>query len=453
MHKTRDEILASINSHQDEALRLEKIMEESKLCRCRQRIPAPVLVVRGRTIARSAALSESLEYAYQTGDLTSLSGFGKDKMRANRTHLDTTWLRVLKVKYICDLMVEDIRKMCVPTRSNEANIPSHDFSLFRMTLRLSTSENASAEYRNAGFGVCKLPYPGVESFRNYTEHVRSISFPKPNWKKLDSELRLAVPFNLPDPYDWKHYQTWDLIELTQNYIRYMLHLIRSDPDPHGGILIHCISGWDRTPMFVTLLRILFWAEGEAHQSLNVDQMLYLCVAYDWALFGHQLGHRLSKRYEIIYFCFYVLQHLLSDEFSLGLGPHCEEVIALTTQSSSSSSSSTSELPSSAESTRTNSERSDLSTPKKRRLIDSDGVVLLDENEHTSSSSSSSASGSSTPPRTPSIGLASPKSPRVRPPTTETELVERQALRKARLFDLSEKFMALYNKYTEPIYKR
>lgn len=64
-------------------------------------------------MARSAALSESLEYAYQTGDLTVMSGAGKGKMRQNRTLLDTTWLRVLKVKHICDLMVEDIRKMCV----------------------------------------------------------------------------------------------------------------------------------------------------------------------------------------------------------------------------------------------------------------------------------------------------------------------------------------------------
>jgi hypothetical protein len=109
--KTREEILDSINNHEKEAKRLEKLMEESKLCRCRQRIPAPVLVVRGRTVARSAALSESLEYAYQTGDLSALSGAGKGKMRQNRTHLDTTWLNVLHVKHICDLMVENIRKM------------------------------------------------------------------------------------------------------------------------------------------------------------------------------------------------------------------------------------------------------------------------------------------------------------------------------------------------------
>ena len=27
----------------------------------------------------------------------------------------------------------------------------------------------------------------------------------------------------------------------------------------GGLLIHCISGWDRTPLFISLLRLSLWA--------------------------------------------------------------------------------------------------------------------------------------------------------------------------------------------------
>lgn len=27
----------------------------------------------------------------------------------------------------------------------------------------------------------------------------------------------------------------------------------------GGLLIHCISGWDRTPLFISLLRMSLWA--------------------------------------------------------------------------------------------------------------------------------------------------------------------------------------------------
>lgn len=27
----------------------------------------------------------------------------------------------------------------------------------------------------------------------------------------------------------------------------------------GGLLVHCISGWDRTPLFISLLRLSLWA--------------------------------------------------------------------------------------------------------------------------------------------------------------------------------------------------
>lgn len=27
----------------------------------------------------------------------------------------------------------------------------------------------------------------------------------------------------------------------------------------GSILVHCISGWDRTPLFISLLRLTLWA--------------------------------------------------------------------------------------------------------------------------------------------------------------------------------------------------
>jgi len=53
----------------------------------------------------------------------------------------------------------------------------------------------------------------------------------------------------------------------------------------GGILVHCISGWDRTPLFISLLRLSLWAEGVIHQSLSTLEILYLTIAYDWFLFG------------------------------------------------------------------------------------------------------------------------------------------------------------------------
>jgi len=69
-------------------------------------------------------------------------------------------------------------------------------------------------------------------------------------------------------------------------------------------------------MFIGILRILLWAEGLVHKSLDTDQILFLVVAYDWLLFGHQLLSRLKEGSQILYFSFWVLQYLLDEEISL-----------------------------------------------------------------------------------------------------------------------------------------
>jgi len=74
-----------------------------------------------------------------------------------------------------------------------------------------------------------------------------------------------------------------VVLLSQNYLRLLLTYIE-DPESDSGLLVHCISGWDRTPLFVSLLRISLWADGEVHQTLNAAEMLYLTIAYDWLLF-------------------------------------------------------------------------------------------------------------------------------------------------------------------------
>lgn len=53
-----------------------------------------------------------------------------------------------------------------------------------------------------------------------------------------------------------------------------------------------------------------------HTSLNAHQLLYFTIAYDWMLFGHHLQDRLAKGEEIFYFCFYVLKHILGEEYSV-----------------------------------------------------------------------------------------------------------------------------------------
>ncbi|XP_057410599.1 myotubularin-related protein 14 isoform X9 [Balaenoptera acutorostrata] len=107
--------------------------------------------------------------------------------------------------------------------------------------------------------------------------------------------------------------SWDLVQQTQNYLKLLLSIINSDDD--SGLLVHCISGWDRTPLFISLLRLSLWADGLIHASLKPAEILYLTVAYDWFLFGHMLVDRLSKGEEIFFFCFNFLKHIISEEFS------------------------------------------------------------------------------------------------------------------------------------------
>ncbi|KAI0237241.1 Myotubularin-related protein 14 [Lamellibrachia satsuma] len=109
------------------------------------------------------------------------------------------------------------------------------------------------------------------------------------------------------------FKTWDLVKLTQNYLKLLLHYVNKGD---SGLLIHCISGWDRTPLFISLLRLSLWADGSIHTSLTPLEILYLTVAYDWFLFGHNLPDRIGKGEEIFFFCFNFLKYITSEEFSV-----------------------------------------------------------------------------------------------------------------------------------------
>ena len=58
-------------AHEEFGSKLKEMMEASKHCRCHQRIPVPVLVVRNKILARSAGLSDALENIYETGSMSS----------------------------------------------------------------------------------------------------------------------------------------------------------------------------------------------------------------------------------------------------------------------------------------------------------------------------------------------------------------------------------------------
>ena len=181
---------------------------------------------------------------------------------------------------------------------------------------MTSSEKVDKEKRYADFRIISLPYPGCEFFREFRDNNYSGEGLIFDWSQKNVDASICVP---DDPVtaqmniNWETYKDWDLVQITQNYLKLLLKYLQ---DNSSGLLIHCISGWDRTPLFVSLLRLSLWADGAIHQALSAMQMLYFTIAYDWMLFGHNLPDRLNKGEDIFFFCFYALKYIMDDEFSI-----------------------------------------------------------------------------------------------------------------------------------------
>ncbi|XP_061474887.1 myotubularin-related protein 14 isoform X2 [Rhineura floridana] len=295
--------------------KLQDLIHRSKMARCRGRFVCPVILYKGKHICRSATLAGWGELYGRTGYNYIFSG-GSDDAWADTEELseedsafrnadsqlfdkvrghDIKLLRYLSVAYICDLMVENKK--------------------VKFGLNVTSSEKVDKAQRYADFTLLSIPYPGCEFFREYKERDYMAEGLVFNWKQDYVDAPLSIPPSLTQPLniDWSEYQSWDLVQQTQNYLKLLISIINGDDD--SGLLVHCISGWDRTPLFISLLRLSLWADGLIHASLEPAEILYLTVAYDWFLFGHMLVDRLSKGEEIFFFCFDFLKHITSEEFS------------------------------------------------------------------------------------------------------------------------------------------
>ncbi|XP_040059244.1 phosphatidylinositol-3,5-bisphosphate 3-phosphatase MTMR14 isoform X2 [Gasterosteus aculeatus] len=293
--------------------KLQDLVNRSKLARCRGRFVCPVILYNGKHICRSSTLAGWGELYGRTGYNYIFSGGSDDtepeevleddsavrngdsqlfdKVRG----LDIKLLRYLSVRYICDLMVENKK--------------------VKFGLNVTSSEKADKVQRYADFTLLSVPYPGCEFFKDYKDRDYTAEGLVFNWNQdfVDAPLTIPTCFTPNLNIDWTRYQSWDLVEQTQNYLKLLLHIINRDDE--SGLLVHCISGWDRTPLFVSLLRLSLWADGAVHASLEPAEILYLTIAYDWFLFGHMLPDRLSKGEEIFFFCFNFLKHIVSEKFS------------------------------------------------------------------------------------------------------------------------------------------
>uniref|UniRef100_A0A8D0D612 Myotubularin related protein 14 n=1 Tax=Sander lucioperca TaxID=283035 RepID=A0A8D0D612_SANLU len=290
--------------------KLQDLVNRSKLARCRGRFVCPVILYNGKHICRSSTLAGWGELYGRTGYNYIFSGGSDDTWTESEENGDSQLfdkvrghdiklLRYLSVRYICDLMVENKK--------------------VKFGLNVTSSEKADKAQRYADFTLLSVPYPGCEFFKDYKDRDYTAEGLVFNWKQdyVDAPLTIPTSFTHNLNIDWTRYQSWDLVEQTQNYLKLLLHIINSDDE--SGLLVHCISGWDRTPLFVSLLRLSLWADGAVHANLEPAQILYLTIAYDWFLFG--LDFCVSSLIEmfflpqIFFFCFNFLKHIVSEKFS------------------------------------------------------------------------------------------------------------------------------------------
>lgn len=287
----------------------------SCFARCRSRLVAPALLIDGRYVCRSATLSAWGEiYPRFSMDLfvdATNQRFGQpvatngditddieqpqqrsifDKLRG----ADIDLLKIFDVGSIINLMVQEKNAL--------------------FGVKLTASEKFDKYERYKIFQLISLPYPGCEHFREVSAQKYNGEFILHDWSLSRNAAILEIPDHLLScvTTDWSSWRSWSTLYLTQNYLQIIIRHLEIDKK---GILIHCLSGWDRTPLFICLLRLSLWADGFIHQSLTVEEILYLTLAYDWYLFGHNLPERLSRNEEILYFTFMALPYIVDDEFT------------------------------------------------------------------------------------------------------------------------------------------
>ena len=294
---------------------LQSLLNKCKRARCRNRFVVPVLKFEGKLLCRSATLSGSMEMLYRNG-ITYLFGAnggignqvspvevvpGRDSFDQVRG-ADIYLLNYLEVSHIADLMLED--------------------SKYKYGVRVTSSEKVDKEKRYNNFEVMALPYPGVEHFADWVDNNYDEQGLRFDWNQDFINADIRIPEKTLNHLRQKNivslleipeqYQSWDTVQLTKSYFKLLLEVFLNNS---SGLLIHCISGWDRTPFFVSLIRISLWADGLIHKSLNTAELLYFTIGYDWFLFCHNLVDRGKQRQEIFRYCFSFLRHLEHSDFS------------------------------------------------------------------------------------------------------------------------------------------
>ncbi|XP_050085260.1 myotubularin-related protein 14 isoform X1 [Anopheles aquasalis] len=310
--------------------KLRDLINKARFARCRARFPLPVILYKGKYICRSATLSggpeiygrSGLDYLFYSLDSTATSPtLDEEAYEARETSLPEDSLEPVEPIVNSDWQLFDrVRSQDIKLLKTLNVGTIVDFMVekkkVKFGMNVTSSEKVDKEKRYNDFRIVSLPYPGCEFFREYRDNNYSGEGLIFDWSQAHVDANIGVPDDATTALlniDWDNYKDWDLVKITQNYLRLLLKYLQ---ESSSGLLIHCISGWDRTPLFVSLLRLSLWADGAIHQSLSAAQILYFTIAYDWLLFGHNLPDRLNKGEVIFFFCFYVLKYIAEDEYSI-----------------------------------------------------------------------------------------------------------------------------------------
>ena len=293
------------------SINIRDLCVQSRLARCRTRFVVPTVLVKGKYICRSSTLSSWGEICSRwSKDL--LVDAGNQNFAQSMTHVDNNVEQPQQRTTFNELRGADVNLLKLWDIGSIVNLMVQTKNVV-LGMKITASEKLDKHNRYRTFQMILLPYPGCEHFREIALQNYNSDLMFYDWCASNNDAQLEIPVHLSSRVDtdWSFWRSWNSVRLTQNYLQILFRHLEID---HHGILIHCLSGWDRTPLFISLLRISLWADGSIHQSLTIEEMLYLTLAYDWYLFGHNLHERLSYGEEILYFTFSVLPHLVGDEF-------------------------------------------------------------------------------------------------------------------------------------------
>lgn len=90
---------------------------------------------------------------------------------------------------------------------------------------MTSSEKVDKENRYAHFKIIPLPYPGCEFFKDYRDNnylAEGLVF---DWTQGHVDANINVPDDAISAQlliNWESYKSWDLIEITQNYMKLLL---------------------------------------------------------------------------------------------------------------------------------------------------------------------------------------------------------------------------------------